>query len=47
MGLLLPIPATEVITMAAAGVEPMPWQQMPKESGPAYAAFLAYRDLGR
>jgi hypothetical protein len=24
-----------------------PWDQLPDEPGPAYAAFLAYRDLGR
>jgi hypothetical protein len=23
-----------------------PWEQLPEESGPAYAAFLAYRELG-
>jgi hypothetical protein len=32
--------------MAAAGAEPKPWEQIPGESGPAYAAFLAYRDMG-
>jgi len=32
--------------MAAAGAEPKLWEQMPGESGPAYAAFLAYRDMG-
>jgi hypothetical protein len=32
--------------MAAAGAEPKPWERMPGESGPAYAAFLAYRDMG-
>jgi hypothetical protein len=32
--------------MAAAGAEPKPWEQIPGESGPAYAAFLAYREMG-
>ena len=45
-GLLPPIPATEVVSMATAAAEPKPWEQMPGESGPAYAAFLAYRDMG-
>ena len=30
----------------ATGAEPKPWEQMSSESGPAYATFLAYRDLG-
>jgi len=33
--------------MAGVAAEPKPWEQMPRESGPAYAAFLACRDLGR
>ena len=32
--------------MAVASAEPKPWEQMPGESGTAYAAFLAYRDMG-
>jgi hypothetical protein len=32
--------------MAAVGAEPKPWEQIPGESGPAYAAFLAYREMG-
>ena len=32
--------------MAVASAEPKPWEQMPGESGAAYAAFLAYRDMG-
>jgi hypothetical protein len=32
--------------MAAQRTEPAPWEQMPGESGPAYAAFLTYRNLG-
>lgn len=32
--------------MAATGAEPKPWEQLSGESGPAYAAFLAYRDMG-
>ena len=32
--------------MAGVAAEPKPWEQMPGESGPAYAAFVAYRDLG-
>jgi hypothetical protein len=39
--------ATEVIMVTAVGAKPQPWEQMPGESGPAYAAFLACRDLGR
>jgi len=38
--------ALEVTTMAGVAAEPKPWEQMPGESGPAYAAFVAYRDLG-
>jgi hypothetical protein len=33
--------------MTAARVEAKPWEQLPGESGPAHAAFLAYRDLGQ
>ena len=33
--------------MAGVAAEPKPWEQMPGESGPAYAAFLVNRDLGR
>lgn len=32
--------------MAGVAAEPKPWEQMPGESGPAYAAFVPYRDLG-
>ena len=32
--------------MAVASAEPKPWEQMPGESGAAYAAFLAYRNMG-
>ena len=32
--------------MAGVAGEPKSWEQMPGESGPAYAAFVAYRDLG-
>ena len=32
--------------MAVASAEPKPWEQMRGESGAAYAAFLAYRDMG-
>ncbi len=32
--------------MAAPKAEPGSWERMPGESGPAYGAFLAYRNLG-
>jgi len=32
--------------MAAERAAPQPWEQIPGESGPAYAAFLTYRELG-
>ena len=32
--------------MATARVDPKPWERMSGESGAAYAAFLAYRDMG-
>ena len=32
--------------MAAAKAEPGSWERMPGESGPAYGAFLSYRELG-
>jgi hypothetical protein len=32
--------------MAAQRAGQTPWEQMPGESGPAYAAFLTYRNLG-
>lgn len=32
--------------MLADRAQPKPWEQMPGESGAAYAAFLTYRDLG-
>jgi len=32
--------------MAAQRAEPAPWEQSSEESGPAYAAFLTYRNLG-
>jgi len=38
--------ATKVAMMAAARGEPESWERMPRESAPAYAAFLAYRDMG-
>jgi hypothetical protein len=45
-GTVPPMAALEVTTMAGVAAEPKPWEQMPAESGPAYAAFVAYRDLG-
>lgn len=32
--------------MTATAAAAKPWEQLPVESGPAYAAFLAYRDMG-
>ena len=30
----------------SARVEVLPWERQPREGEQAYAAFLAYRDLG-
>jgi hypothetical protein len=32
--------------IAPSGSQPQPWEQLRDESGPAYAAFLAYLELG-
>jgi hypothetical protein len=34
------------VAIVAAATEAKPWEQLPAESGPAYAAFLAYLQLG-